>query len=118
MRPVPFTILVIDDDPNDQMLIGHAWHSTGSTSPIQSVSGGDEAIAYLKGEGKYSDRFRFPYPALITLDLKMSRGDGLSVLAHLKSRPEWKVIPTAILTSSSDEDDIKKAYMLGASSYH
>jgi len=118
MRPTPFTILMIDDDLEDQAIMQRAWRCTGNTNPIQAVRDGEEAIAYLTGEGEYSDRSRFPYPAFITLDLKMARGDGLSVLEHLKSRPEWAVIPTAVLTGSTDTDDIKKVYMLGASSYH
>ncbi len=109
---------MIDDDLEDQAIMQRAWRCTGNSNPIQAVRDGEEAIAYLKGEGEYSDRSHFPYPAFITLDLKMARGDGLSVLEHLKSRPEWAVIPTAVLTGSTDTDDIKKVYMLGASSYH
>jgi CheY-like chemotaxis protein len=72
----------------------------------------------MMGEGKYSDRSKYAYPTFITIDLKMPGRDGFAVLEHLKKHPAWAIIPTVILTSSRDLDDIKKAYMLGASSYH
>jgi len=118
VRATGFTILAIDDDSNYLMLLEHVWRSTGTNNRIQCVGGGDKAVDYLKGEGEYSDRSRFPYPGLITLDLKMPHGDGFSVLQHLKSRPERQVVPTAILTGSAEPDDVKKAYLLGASCYH
>ena len=52
------------------------------------------------------------------MDLKMPRADGFTVLQHLKQNPEWAIIPTVVFSTSSDLDDIKKSYMLGASSYH
>src|ERR1043165_2510725 len=107
MKLRKFTILVVDDDANDQELITHAFRENGVTQPIQCVSSGNEAIAYLKGEGRYSDRSVFPYPSFIMNDLKMSRGDGFSVLEHLKSVPEWAIIPTLIFSASADLDDIK-----------
>ena len=117
MKNAKFTILAIDDDPNDQVLITRAFRKNGVTCPIQSVSSGQEAIAYLKGEGKFADRSRFAYPSFIMTDLKMPHGDGFSVLQHLKSTPEWAVIPTMVFSSSRDLDDIKRSYMLGAGSY-
>ena len=117
MRPANFTILVVEDDPDDQDLITLAFRQNGVTQGIQCLDGGQEAISYLKGDGKYSDRSRFPYPTFIMTDLKMSIGDGMSVLEHLKSVPEWAIIPTVAFSGSEDPDDIKKSYMLGASSY-
>ena len=94
-----------------------AFRQNGVTHGIQCLSGGQEAIAYLKGDRKYSDRTRFPYPSFIMTDLKMPAGDGFSVLEHLKSVPEWAIIPTIVFSASTDADDIKKSYTLGASSY-
>jgi CheY-like chemotaxis protein len=104
MKHYHATIMIVDDDPNDRF--------------IQTLHGGREAIAYMMGEGKYANRTAYVYPTFITTDLKMPDVDGFSVLEHLKNNPEWSVIPTVVLTSSRDLDDIKKAYMLGASSYH
>ena len=82
------------------------------------VGSGAEAIAYMMGEGKFSDREKYAYPTFIMTDLKMPNGDGFAVLEFLKGNPQWKVIPTIVLSGSADLDDIKKSYMLGASSYH
>jgi CheY-like chemotaxis protein len=118
MKKYHATILIVDDDPNDRFLIERAFRKIGVTDPIQTLNGGREAIAYMMGEGKYADRSKYVYPTFITTDLKMPDMDGFAVLQHLKKNPEWSVIPTVVLTSSRDLDDIKKSYMLGASSYH
>ena len=118
MKKYYATIMVVDDDPDDLIFIERAFRSIGVKDPIHTVNGGKEAIAYMMGNGKYADRATFAYPTFITTDLKMPEADGFAVLEHLKNNPEWAVIPTVVLTSSSDPDDIKKAYMLGASSYH
>jgi CheY-like chemotaxis protein len=118
MRPTHFTILLIEDNENDRYLIEMAWQRTGTLNSIQCVNCGEEAVRYLKGEGKFRDRSCFAYPSFITTDLKMPNGDGFSVLQYLKSNPEWAVIPTCVLSASADPDDIKKSYMLGASCYH
>lgn len=112
------TILVVEDDPNDQTFILEAFRSIGVESPIRVVSSGSEAIAYLMGEGKYSDRTEYAFPSFIITDLKMRGGSGFSVLEHLQSNPEWSAIPKVVLSSSDDPNDIKQAYMLGASCYH
>src|SRR5688500_14341885 len=118
MKKYNATIMIVEDDPADQFLIQHAFRAIGVTDPIHYVGDGAEAIAYMMGEGKYSDREKFAYPTFIITDLKMPRADGFAVLEFLKSNPEWKVIPTIVFSASADLDDIKKAYMLGASSYH
>ena len=110
--------MVIEDDRNDQFLIEKAFRKIGVTDPIQLVADGAEAIAYMKGEGKYADRNKYTYPTFVITDLKMPKCDGFGVLEFLKNNPEWKIIPTIVLSASADVDDIKKAYMLGASSYH
>jgi CheY-like chemotaxis protein len=118
MKKYHATILVVEDDGNDQLLIERAFRKIGVTDPIQIVGDGAEAIAYMMGEGKYSDRSIFAYPTFVITDLKMPRADGFAVLEFLKGNPEWAIIPTIVLSASSDLDDIKKSYMLGASSYH
>lgn len=118
MKKYHSTILVVDDDPNDLFFIERAFRAIDVKDPIHVLKGGKEAIAYMMGEGKFSDRTKYAYPTFITTDLKMPGADGFAVLEHLKNNPEWAIIPTVVLTSSRDLDDIKKAYMLGASSYH
>jgi len=118
MKKYHATILVVDDDPNDLHLTERALRDIGVTSPIHLCRDGSEAIAYMMGEGQYADREKFAYPTFIITDLKMPGTDGFAVLEHLKGNPEWAVIPTVVFSSSHDLDDIKKSYMLGASSYH
>jgi CheY-like chemotaxis protein len=112
------TILLVDDDSHFLMFVEHVLRGNGVTAPVQLAHDGEEAIAYLIGEGKYSDRKIYPYPTFIVTDLSMPKADGFAVLQFLKKNPECAVIPTVVLSSSSDLDDIKKAYQLGASSYH
>lgn len=118
MKKYHATILVVEDDANDQFFIERALRKIGVTDPIQIVGDGAEAIAYMMGEGKYADRKTFEYPTFVMTDLKMPRADGFAVLEFLKGNPEWAIIPTIVLSASSDLDDIKKSYMLGASSFH
>jgi CheY-like chemotaxis protein len=95
-----------------------AFRKIGLTSPIHFVSGGFEAIAYMKGEGKFADRTQYAYPTFIITDLKMPNGDGFDVLHHLKSNPYWAIIPTVVFSGSADLDDVKRSYRMGASSFH
>ena len=71
------------------------------------VADGVEAIDYMTGEGKYSDRGKYPYPTFIMTDLKMPRADGFAVLEHLKANPAWATIPAVVLSASTDPDDIR-----------
>jgi len=71
----------------------------------------------LRGDAGYSDRARFPIPALLLLDLKMPKVDGFDVLTWLRSRPELSPLPVVVLSSSSREDDIQRARLLGAADY-
>jgi CheY-like chemotaxis protein len=112
------TILLVDDDVDFLTFVERAFRQNGVTSPIHKVFDGAEAIAYMMGEGKFADRKVYEYPTFVMTDLKMPGTDGFSVLSHLKGNPEWAIIPTVVFSSSSDLDDIKKSYMLGASSYH
>jgi CheY-like chemotaxis protein len=118
MKPTYLRILVVEDSPNDQLLIQRAFTKIGVSAPVYFASNGAEAIAYMKGEGKFSDRNTYPYPGFIITDLKMPVADGFAVLEHLQSHPLSRIIPTVVLSASHDEDDICKAYLLGASSYH
>lgn len=117
MRRTKPNILVVDDDENDRLFIAAAFSAIG-VSTMQAVDSGNAAIAYLAGTGLYSDRIAYPYPDFVITDLKMPHGDGFAVLEYLKRTPEWAIIPTVVLTGSQDNDDITKAYWLGASAYH
>ncbi|HZQ46645.1 MAG TPA: response regulator [Verrucomicrobiae bacterium] len=108
--------LVVEDSLADQILINRALRSVCS-HPIRTVNSANEAIRYLNGEGHFADRSQFPYPTTIMTDLKMQNGDGFDLLQNLKHNPLWAIIPTIVLSSSNDLDDIKGSYLLGASCY-
>ena len=110
-------ILVVEDDPNDILLIQRAFEKARILNPLRTVSNGDEAVAYLSGDGPYADRLAFPYPVLVLLDLKLPRRSGLEVLAWIRSEPRLKRLPIVVLTSSKESIDINRAYDLGANSY-
>lgn len=112
-----FTILLAEDDPNDALLIRRAFVKCGISHPIQLVCDGEEAIAYISGEGKYSDRRQYPFPRFFITDLKMPKKSGFEILSWLRDRNDLSVIPTIVLSSSKQPDDIKLAYRLSANSY-
>jgi len=117
MKRPCFTILVVEDSPEDRLLIQRAIEANGVLAELRMVTSGEAAIAYLKGEGQFADRAQYQYPSFLITDLKMPRGDGFSLLAFLKSTPQSAIIPTVILSASGDLDDIKKSYIMGASAY-
>ena len=110
-------ILVVEDDPNDVLLIQRAFAKARILNPVRTVSNGDEAVAYLSGSGPYGDRATYPVPVLVLLDLKLPRRSGLEVLGWIRSQPGLKRLPIVVLTSSKESIDINRAYDLGANSY-
>ncbi len=117
MKAQKFTLLIVDDNEDERFLAQKTFEGLASKYKVQLASSGDEAIAYLKGEGKFADRAQFEFPAYIITDLQMAPGDGFHVLEFLKSNPALSVIPVVMLSASDDPDDIRQAYLLGASSF-
>ena len=118
MKHQNFTVLFAEDSEDDRFLMLKAFTQVCPECDFQVVEDGEAAIAYMMGEGKFADRVKFRYPNFIITDLKMPRGDGLAVLEFLKKNPDWAIIPTVVFSGSANEDDVRKAYVLGASSYH
>ena len=113
---LPF-ILLAEDDDNDAFGMELAFHDVGLKNQVWRVADGEEAIAYLKGTGKYRNREAYPVPTLLMLDLRMSGKDGFELLRWVRSDPRWKNLVAVVLTSSEAESDKQKAYALGANSY-
>jgi len=112
-------ILLIDDDMDEHFLSQLALEKVlpkGST--VHAAHSGDEAVAYMIGEGKYFDRDVYPFPSLVITDLGMPDGDGFDVLEFLQNNPAWNVVPRLMFSNVADPDDVRTAYMLGASAYH
>ena len=118
MKSQGFIVLLAEDSEDDRFLMKKAFAHECDECDLKAVEDGEEAIAYMMGEGKFADRLKFPYPSFIIMDLKMPRKDGFAVLEFLKKNPEWAIIPTVVLSGSANEDDVKRSYTLGASSYH
>lgn len=110
-------ILLAEDDENDIALFQRAFRQAKISNPVHIVRDGEEAIAYLKGEGKFSDHSKYPLPTLFLLDLKMPRKNGFEVLQWLRQQPELKALRVVVLTTSTDWKDVNLAYELGANSF-
>jgi CheY-like chemotaxis protein len=111
------TILLAEDREDDVILIRRAFERVSIRNPLFVVRDGQEAIDYLSGVFPFSDRDRFPIPALLLLDLKMPRTDGFDVLRWLKTQSNLASLRVVVLTSSEDIRDVSKAYQLGANSF-
>ena len=117
MKLTDFIMLLVEDDPNDILLIQRAFAKACLVNPLKVVRDGEEALNYLSGTGDFADRGRFPLPSLILLDLKLPRKSGLEILQWLRQQPPLKHIPVIVLTSSKESSDVSRAYDLGANSY-
>lgn len=110
-------ILVAEDDPDDVLLLEQAFQRAGLEKPVHVCPDGAEAIAYLSGEGQYSDRQRYPMPQLLITDLKMPRRSGFDLLEWLHGAPQRALLATMVLSTSAAETDVKRAYQLGANAF-
>jgi len=110
-------ILLVEDDPNDVLLLERAFQKAGLQNLLKFVRDGGQAIDYLSGRGIYEDRNQFPLPFLLLLDLKMPGTDGFEVLQWIRSQPELMRLLIVVLTSSNLQSDVDRAYELGANSY-
>lgn len=110
-------ILLVDDNALDSELAVKALRKQNITNPITVVEDGAEALDWLFGIGQYSNRDINHQPKIILLDLKLPKISGLDVLKRIKTADGLRTIPVVVLTSSSEDPDIKKAYELGANSY-
>ncbi len=105
----PRPILLVEDNPDDEMLTMRALRRSKITNPIQVARDGEQALeAILTAE---------PLPSVVLLDLKLPKIDGLEVLQRIRAHERTKLLPVVVLTSSSEERDIIESYSLGANSY-
>ncbi len=118
LQPSPVTVLHVDDDSNDAELLKAAVSKAGADFKLHSVAGGEQAIAYLSGSAPYTAGDRYPRPSLILLDLKMPCISGFDILQWIRRQPQWVDVPIVVLSGSHLQDDIHRAYALGANSYH
>jgi len=110
------TILMADDDEDDRMLALDAVRESRLRNVLHCVEDGQELMDYLNHSGRYTAG-NAPRPGLILLDLNMPKKDGRQALREIKSDPDLRRIPVVILTTSKTEEDILRAYDLGANSF-
>lgn len=110
-------ILLAEDREDDVIIIRKAFARTSFPCHLNVVRDGEQAVAYLEGAAPYEDRSRYPFPAVLLLDLKMPRKDGFEVLDWIRARPEFSSLRVVVLTSSKETSDINEAYDRGANSF-
>jgi CheY-like chemotaxis protein len=110
------TILLAEDNQNDVDLTLLALAEYNLANNIEVVNDGVEVLEYLRSQGRFKGR-KPRYPAVILLDLKMPRLDGIGVLKEIKNDPILKLIPVVMLTSSREETDLVQSYKLGVNAY-
>jgi two-component system response regulator len=113
------TILMADDDEDDRELTRDALRQARYIAGMQFVVDGQDLLDYLRRDGAYASlpADAAPRPSIILLDLNMPRMDGREALAEIKRDGDLRQIPVVVLTTSSDELDVRRAYDLGANSY-
>ncbi|MGR6319196.1 response regulator [Micromonospora soli] len=112
--PSPVRILVVDDDPGDVLMIEEALADSDVDKVIDVVGDGQEAIEFLRREGRHREAQR---PDVILLDLNMPRMDGRQVLGEVKRDEDLRTIPIVVLTTSNADTDILGSYTLQANAY-
>jgi CheY-like chemotaxis protein len=108
------SVLLVEDDPGDVLLIREAFSDRKVGNVLSVVSDGVEAMQFIRGEGDYAGRER---PDLVLLDLNLPRKSGAEVLEEIKSDPELTTIPVVVLTTSRAEADVLRSYEMHANAY-
>lgn len=110
-------ILLVEDDPRDARLTMRGLESANVKGKIELARDGEEALDFLLCRGAYTHRSMSHPPALVLLDLKLPKVDGLQVLREVKANSATRAIPVVVLTSSREETDLVQSYQLGVNSY-
>jgi CheY-like chemotaxis protein len=111
------TVLLVEDNTKDVLLIQRAFRRAEVSINLQVVNDGDAAVDYLAGQAVFCDRNFYPLPILMLLDLKLPRRSGSEVLTWLRQQPLLKRLPVVVLTASKECADINHVYDLGANAY-
>ena len=110
----PLDILIAEDNEDDILLIREAFETVQMTNRVAVVRDGVEALAYLRGEGRFKDS---ALPGMVLLDINMPKKTGLEVLAEIKADPRLRALPVVMLTVSERDEDILRSFEQGACSY-
>jgi len=111
-----FEILLVEDNPNDEMLALHAFKKHNLADKVHVARDGAEALEFIFCTGAYAGRL-FVNPRLILLDKKLPLVDGMEVLRKIRADPRTKLVPVVMLTSSAEDRDVIESYRLRVNSY-
>jgi CheY-like chemotaxis protein len=111
------TILLVEDNEDEVFMMQRAFRKANISNSLQVVVDGMEAVEYLEGKGKFTDRTKFPLPVVVFLDLNLPKKGGLEVLEYARQQPQLRKVVINILSSSTRPADIEKAAFLGANTY-
>ena len=114
--PALHRILLVDDSPRDTEMALNALQQYKLANEVVTLRDGEEALNYLYRRGAFADR-PSANPAVILLDLKMPKVDGIEVLKQIKADPALQMIPVVVMTSSREEQDLVNSYKLGVNAY-
>jgi len=117
MRGEPLLILLVEDEPAHAEIVKRNFEGFRMANRLIHLSDGQEALDYLYRRAQFSDPEQSPRPGIILLDLRLPKVDGLEILKTVKSDPDLSRIPVVVLTTSSAEADMVKAYDFHANSY-
>jgi CheY-like chemotaxis protein len=110
-------ILLVEDNKDDELLMIRALQRNHIKNEVVVVNDGVEALDFLFGTGSHAERSTSELPQVVFLDLKLPRVDGLEVLRRIRDDERTRLLPVVVLTSSKEEEDVARSYMLGANSY-
>ena len=116
MNEKTIEILLVEDNPNDEMLALHAFKKHNLANKVHVVRDGAEALEFVFCTGAYAQR-QFENPRVILLDKKLPLVDGMEVLRQIRAAPHTRLVPVVMLTSSAEDRDIIESYQLGVNSY-
>ncbi len=111
------SILLVEDNPQDEMLILRALKKANVANCIEVVRDGQQAVDFLFGQGEFQDRANFDLPTVILLDIGLPRLSGLEVLERIRADQRTGLLPVVMLTSSDEERDRLQSYECGANSF-
>ena len=112
-----FSILYVEDNEDDVLLLRFAFKRADILNPLHFAQDGQEAIDYLAGAGKFSDRAKYPIPSLVLLDLKLPKKMGMEVLHWIREESSVRKLPVVILSASAQKSDVDRCYEFGANAF-
>ena len=110
-------MLYVEDDENDVFFMRWAFEQAGLTSRLHVVRNGKDAVDYLAGKGRFSDRTKHPWPCVVILDLNLPYKSGLEVLEWIRCQTDFKNLPVVIFTASDQGFDMEKAKLLAVNDF-